>query len=306
MKILIVDDSVSVRKALERHLAPRNYHVLSASSAEHAMELIANDVPNLVIADVVMPGINGFELTQRIKSTDRLKHVPVLLISGIVDAAVTASAKEAGAEGVVSKPFTPEDLFPRIDAALAKAPVEVIETPAAIEEPVVSSTASSTVPINMAINTPINAAPISAAADEPISAPIVVSAPAISADAPAAKVDFTSQLAPFLEKPEVETILIIATTVDASVLAEHGKPLNEAPLIGTYVRTLTSISNGLGINLGGVDLHSFSLEYQGKSLFVSRINDTSALALIVNAPNVPSTVRYLTTRQMGNLQQAFA
>jgi hypothetical protein len=53
-------------------------------------------------------------------------------------------------------------------------------------------------------------------------------------------------------------------------------------------------------------LHSFSLEYQGKSLFVSRINDTSALALIVNAPNVPSTVRYLTTRQMGNLQQAFA
>jgi CheY-like chemotaxis protein len=289
MKILIVDDSVSVRKALERHLAPRNYHVLSASSAEHAMELIANDVPNLVIADVVMPGINGFELTQRIKSTDRLKNVPVLLISGIVDAAVTASAKEAGAEGVVSKPFTPEDLFPRIDAALAKAPAEVVEAPVVSQEPVVASSSEIAPPIS-----------------EPVSAPISSSAPAISADAPAVKVDFTSQLAPFLEKPEVETILIVATTVDASVLAEHGKALEEAPLIGTYVRTLTSISNGLGINLGGVDLHSFSLEYQGKSLFVSRINDTSALALIVNAPNVPSTVRYLTTRQMSNLQQAFA
>jgi PleD family two-component response regulator len=120
MKILIVDDSVSVRKALERLLSPRQYSVLSASSAEHAMELIADEVPNLIIADVVMPNMNGFELTARLKSLDRFRNVPILLISGIVDAAVTAQAKEAGAEGVVSKPFTPEDLFPRIDAALAK------------------------------------------------------------------------------------------------------------------------------------------------------------------------------------------
>ncbi len=265
MKILIVDDSVSVRKALERLLSPRQYMVLSASSAEHAMELIANDVPNLIIADVVMPNMNGFELTARLKSLDRFRHVPILLISGIVDSAVTAQAKEAGAEGVVSKPFTPEDLFPRIDAALAKvgqAQVVATEVPEVVILPPKPSTGHG--------------------------------------------VDFTLHLAPFLEKPEVETVLIIATTVDASVLAEHGKPLQEAPLIGTYVRTLTSISNGLGINLGGVDLHSLSLEYQGKSLLVSRINDTSALALIVTAPSVPSTVRYLASRQMPSLQQAFA
>ncbi len=272
MKILIVDDSVSVRKALERLLSPRQYVVWSASSAEHAMELIATDVPDLIIADVVMPNMNGFELTSRLKSLDRFRHVPVLLISGIVDSSVTAQAKEAGAEGVVSKPFTPEDLFPRIDAALAKRSQAQPESQPA----------------------------------EPIS-PTQPSAPEIIAIPKTGKgVDFTSQLAPFLEKPEIETVLIVATTVDASVLAEHGKPLDEAPLIGTYVRTLTSISNGLGINLGGVDLHSFSLEYQGKSLLVSRINDTSALALIVSAPSVPSTVRYLASRQMASLQQAFA
>jgi CheY-like chemotaxis protein len=274
MKILIVDDSVSVRKALERLLAPRQYTVLSASSAEHAMELIANDVPGLIIADVVMPNMNGFELTARLKSLERFRNVPVLLISGIVDAAVTAQAKEAGAEGVVSKPFTPEDLFPRIDAALQKAQAAPV----------------------------VEVAPI---------APVVVPTPEVVSVAPRASqsvhgIDFTTQLAPFLEKPEVETVLIVATTVDASVLAEHGRKLEEAPLIGTYVRTLTSISNGLGINLGGVDLHSFSLEYQGKSLLVSRINDTSAIALIVAAPSVPSTVRYLATRQMPSLQQAFA
>ncbi len=276
MKILIVDDSVSVRKALERLLSPRQYSVLSASSAEHAMELIADEVPNLIIADVVMPNMNGFELTARLKSLDRFRNVPILLISGIVDAAVTAQAKEAGAEGVVSKPFTPEDLFPRIDAALAKSG-QFEETP--IQEV--------TIPLVAPIQT-----------SEPNQIPI---SPPISQG-----LDFTTQLAPFLEKPEVETVLIVATTVDASILAEHGKALEEALLIGTYVRTLTSISNGLGINLGGVDLHSFSLEYQGKSLLVTRINDTSALALIVSAPSVPSTVRYLATRQMASLQQAFA
>ena len=275
MKILIVDDSVSVRKALERLLSPRQYSVLSASSAEHAMELIANDVPNLIIADVVMPNMNGFELTARLKSLDRFRNVPILLISGIVDSAVTAQAKEAGAEGVVSKPFTPEDLFPRIDAALAKS-----------GQAAAAQTEAQTVEVQL-------------------TAPAVV-IPEVRVLKTGHGVDFTSHLAPFLEKPEVETVLIVATTVDASVLAEHGKPLDEAPLVGTYVRTLTSISNGLGINLGGVDLHSFSLEYQGKSLFVSRINDTSALALIVTAPSVPSTVRYLASRQMPSLQQAFA
>jgi CheY-like chemotaxis protein len=273
MKILIVDDSVSVRKALERLLAPRQYSVLSASSAEHAMELIANDVPQLIIADVVMPNMNGFELTARLKSLDRFRNVPVLLISGIVDAAVTAQAKEAGAEGVVSKPFTPEDLFPRIDAALQKVKPSEAQT---VEVVLVEPPAPEVAPV------PPRVRPTGQG------------------------IDFTTQLAPFLEKPEVETVLIVATTVDASVLAEHGKKLEEAPLIGTYVRTLTSISNGLGINLGGVDLHSFSLEYQGKSLLVSRINDTSAIALIVAAPSVPSTVRYLASRQMGSLQQAFA
>jgi CheY-like chemotaxis protein len=277
MKILIVDDSVSVRKALERLLAPRQYSVLSASSAEHAMELIANDVPQLIIADVVMPNMNGFELTARLKSLERFRNVPVLLISGIVDAAVTAQAKEAGAEGVVSKPFTPEDLFPRIDAALQKTKPSEAQT---IEVALVA-------PVAPVVSEPAPAQPI----------PVRQTGQGI---------DFSTQLAPFLEKPEVETVLIVATTVDASVLAEHGKKLEEAPLIGTYVRTLTSISNGLGINLGGVDLHSFSLEYQGKSLLVSRINDTSAIALIVAAPSVPSTVRYLASRQMASLQQAFA
>jgi CheY-like chemotaxis protein len=266
MKILIVDDSVSVRKALERLLAPRNFTVLSASSAEHALEALAQDTPNLIIADIVMPGMNGFELTQRLKSSDHHKHIPVLLISGIVDAAVQTQAKEAGAQGVISKPFTPEELFPRIDEVLSKLPAS-----AQLE----FDTAPTPVP----------------AATSPISSKTL---------------SFEGQLTPFFDKPEVETVLIVATTVDASILAFSGKAIPDAPLIGTYIRTITSISKGLGHNLSVEEIHGFSLEYGNKSVFVQRVNDSAALVLIVGNSNVPSTVRYLAQRQMPNLQQAFA
>jgi CheY-like chemotaxis protein len=264
MKILIVDDSVSVRKALERLLAPRNFNVVSVSSAEHALEAVAQDTPSLIIADIVMPGMNGFELTQRLKSSAHHKHIPVLLISGIVDASVQAQAKEAGAQGVVSKPFTPEELFPRID--------EVFQTLSAADQ-------QETIP---------EAAPVPAVAvsNKPLS--------------------FDAQLAPFFDKPEVETALIVATTVDASILAFSGKPITDAPLIGTYIRTITSISKGLGMNLNVDEISGFSIEYGNKSIFVQRLNDTSALALIMGSGTIPSTVRYLAQRQIPSLQQAFA
>jgi CheY-like chemotaxis protein len=265
MNILIVDDSVSVRKALERLLAPRNFAVTSVSSAEHALESVAQQTPNLVIADIVMPGMNGFELTQRLKSSDHHKHIPVLLISGIVDAAVQTQAKEAGAQGVVSKPFTPEELFPRIDEVLSNAPEASVAPPK----------------------------------------PEAVPAPQVTAPAHR-PVSFDTQLTPFLEKPEVETVLIVATTVDASVLAYTGKQITDAPLIGTYIRTITSISRGLGVNLNVEEVGGFSIEYGNKSIFVQRLNDTSALALIVGTSTVPSTVRYLAQRQIPALQQAFA
>jgi CheY-like chemotaxis protein len=262
MKILIVDDSVSVRKALERLLAPRNFNVVSVSSAEHALEAVAQDTPSLIIADIVMPGMNGFELTQRLKSSPHHKHIPVLLISGIVDASVQAQAKEAGAQGVVSKPFTPEELFPRID--------EVFQTLSAADQ-------QETIP---------EPVPVVAVSSKPLS--------------------FDAQLAPFFDKPEVETVLIVATTVDASILAFSGKTIPDAPLIGTYIRTITSISKGLGMNLNVDDISGFSIEYGNKSIFVQRLNDTSALALIIGNGNIPSTVRYLAQRQIPSLQQAFA
>ncbi len=264
-KVLIVDDSVSVRKALERLLAPRDFEVSSASSAEHALELIATTVPNLIIADVVMPGMTGFELCQRLKAMPSYKHIPVILISGIVDNAVQAQAKESGAESVVSKPFTPEDLFPQIDRALSKA-------------------------VTVNTNNFLRADPV-------IIESVVGAAP---------KLQFETYLTPLLEKSEIESAMIVTTSTEAEVLAQIGQPVLNADLIAVYVRTFISISGGLGRNLEFPELHGLTLEFNGKSVFMQRINDTTALVLLISGANIPSTVRYLVQRQMPGLQQVLA
>lgn len=131
-QILIVDDSVSVRKALERILKSRKLEVVAAKSAEDALETLKGLTPDLIIADVIMPGLSGFELCETVKTQDAHAHIPVMLISGVVDSEVERKAQEAGAVGVVKKPFTPDDIFPKIDAALGAAePVVTEEVPAA-------------------------------------------------------------------------------------------------------------------------------------------------------------------------------
>ena len=118
--VLVVDDSVSVRKALERILLTRNLEVSAAGSAEEALTRLGERAPDVMIADVVMPGMDGFGLCKTVKDDARYKKLPVLLISGIVNQDVLDQAGEVGALGVVKKPFTPEDIFPKIEAALAQ------------------------------------------------------------------------------------------------------------------------------------------------------------------------------------------
>ena len=118
MKALIVDDSISVRKALERILNTRDIVTVTAGSAEEAITLLPHSDAEIIITDVVMPGMSGFELCKHIKAGE-MSHLPVVLISGVVDDEVNAQAAKAGASMIVTKPFTPEELFPKLEAALA-------------------------------------------------------------------------------------------------------------------------------------------------------------------------------------------
>ncbi len=110
-QVLVVDDSISVRKALERILKPKNVEVLSADSAKVALDILEQQHPALIIADIVMPEMDGYEFCSLLKEHERLKTVPVLLISGIVNPEVKSRAKDVKAIGIVKKPFKPDTLL---------------------------------------------------------------------------------------------------------------------------------------------------------------------------------------------------
>lgn len=110
--VLVVDDSVSVRKALERILTPHGYHVRMADSAEQALTML-QPVPDLVLADILMPGLSGMDLARRLR--DEQPELPVLLMSGVVDEITQQDARHVGAHHVLKKPFTPSELLPAIE-----------------------------------------------------------------------------------------------------------------------------------------------------------------------------------------------
>lgn len=120
-KVLVADDSLTVRKVVERALVPRSIQVLAAATAREAMEQIEREEPDLVICDVLMPDTEGYEVCEFVKTHARLSRIPVLLISGIVNSAVLERAARVHSDDVMRKPFAAEELVRKVDALLGLA-----------------------------------------------------------------------------------------------------------------------------------------------------------------------------------------
>src|SRR5258708_4933965 len=91
-KVLVVDDSLSVRKVVQRALESRRIEVLSAASGSEALEQIGREAPDLIVCDVIMPDMDGYHICDFVKKHPTLRRTPVLLISGIVNGTVLESA----------------------------------------------------------------------------------------------------------------------------------------------------------------------------------------------------------------------
>ena len=118
-RVLVVDDSLSVRKMVERALEMRGFEVLAASSGTEAMERIDSATPDLVVCDVVMPDVDGYRICEFVRAHPTLSETPVLLISGIVNNAVLERAAQVRSSHVLRKPFTADDLARKVDELLA-------------------------------------------------------------------------------------------------------------------------------------------------------------------------------------------
>jgi len=117
-KILIVDDDPNIRKILARFLSAEDYEVDTASDGFGAGARAMDFKPDLLVLDLVMPGMDGFEVCRRIKKNPRTSHIKVLAITGYDDGENRARIMKAGADGYMAKPIEMESLLKEVEGLL--------------------------------------------------------------------------------------------------------------------------------------------------------------------------------------------
>ena len=110
---MVADDSKVVRVKTSRLLAAHHYRISLAENGEAALRLIEAEPPQLLITDVEMPGIDGFELTRRVRSNPHTAHIPIILITA-ADDRLRAAAAEAGVSVLLGKPYAEDELMAQI------------------------------------------------------------------------------------------------------------------------------------------------------------------------------------------------
>ncbi|MFN7855557.1 MAG: PleD family two-component system response regulator [Acidovorax sp.] len=117
-RVLIIDDSPTVVAVLRKTLRSAGYETREALDAEHGLSLIAQDPPELIFLDIILPGMNGFNALRAIRKMPAWQHIPVIMISGNEHATEQFYANRIGADDFMKKPFLRHEIFARIEALL--------------------------------------------------------------------------------------------------------------------------------------------------------------------------------------------
>ena len=105
--LLLADDSVTIQRVIELTFADEDVTVVAVSDGDQAIQRLEAAPPDIVLADIGMPGKNGYEVAQFMRRTPKLAHIPVVLLTGAFEPVDQARANEAGCDGVLAKPFEP-------------------------------------------------------------------------------------------------------------------------------------------------------------------------------------------------------
>ncbi|MFC4263268.1 PleD family two-component system response regulator [Ferruginibacter yonginensis] len=118
-KILVVDDDPYILMSLEFLMKKNGYDVMVARNGNEALELLNQSVPNLVLLDIMMPDVDGYEICKHIKKTEALKNIHVIFMSAKTKDADIKKGYEVGAALYVKKPFSTRELVKNIQEILA-------------------------------------------------------------------------------------------------------------------------------------------------------------------------------------------
>jgi len=114
LKVMVVDDSLTVRKITGRLLEREGYQVLAAKDGVEALEQLSETVPDVMLVDIEMPRMDGFDLTRNVRADPRLKSVPIIMITSRTAEKHRAYAQEVGANVFLGKPYQEDQLLGHI------------------------------------------------------------------------------------------------------------------------------------------------------------------------------------------------
>jgi twitching motility two-component system response regulator PilH len=116
--VLVVDDSKTIRFALKKMLAQGGFDVLEAENGREAIEMARSHSPILIIMDIVMPELNGFQATRRMRKMEETRNIPIVIMSGNQEATEKFWVERIGANDFMSKPFSRKEVFQRLEWAV--------------------------------------------------------------------------------------------------------------------------------------------------------------------------------------------
>jgi CheY-like chemotaxis protein len=118
-RILVVDDDEMVLIAIEELLRSRGYEIITASGGTEALKVMERESFDLLILDLVMPGMDGYELCRRVREVERFRSTPVVMLTALSGEEDRTKGEEAGANLFLPKPISPQRLVSLIESALS-------------------------------------------------------------------------------------------------------------------------------------------------------------------------------------------
>jgi DNA-binding response OmpR family regulator len=132
--ILIVDDEEDIVELIKYNLKNEGYAILTALTGEQAIKEARQSRPDLIVLDLMLPGIDGLEVTRHLKNNDKTNHIPIVMLTAKGEESDIVIGLEMGANDYISKPFSPKVLIARIRAILRRRKKDIDQTPDRINQ----------------------------------------------------------------------------------------------------------------------------------------------------------------------------
>lgn len=127
-KILIVDDEENILELIKFNLQPLGYDVLTLNNGSDALNVIRQHKPKLVLLDLMLPGMDGYDICKEIRKDNSISHTPVIMITAKSEELDKILGLELGADDYITKPFSVRELLARVKAVLRRTSTQVIES----------------------------------------------------------------------------------------------------------------------------------------------------------------------------------